>query len=141
MKAPEKFVPEAPSSQAGSANSKRKRTEEYGENDASEIDEEAEASDDAVESAAEEELREVRRKAKKAKKPAAKKAKVNGRSSREEPLAVKLPARPKKGGKRVAIADKDAEGLYGTRSTGKSGGVLLIILKPMSSKAVILRRM
>ncbi|PVH74263.1 STAG-domain-containing protein [Cadophora sp. DSE1049] len=112
VKAPEKFAPEAPSSQAGSANSKRKRTEEDGENDASEIDEEAEASDDAVASAAEEELREIRRKAKKTKKPAAKKAKVNGTSSREEPLAVKLPARPKKGGKRVAIADTDAEGLY-----------------------------
>ncbi|KAH7377517.1 nuclear cohesin-like protein complex subunit [Cadophora sp. MPI-SDFR-AT-0126] len=112
VKAPEKFVPEAPSSQAGSANSKRKRTDEDGENDASELEEEAEDSDDAIASAAEEELREVRRKAKKTKKPAVKKAKVNGTSSREEPLAVKLPARPKKGGKRVAIADKDAEGLY-----------------------------
>ncbi|KAK0123713.1 hypothetical protein ONS95_008722 [Cadophora gregata] len=112
VRAPEKFMPEAPSSQAGSANSKRKRTEEDGENDASEIDDEAEASDDAIASAAEEELQEVRRKAKTTKKPAAKKAKVNGTSSREEPLAVKLPARPKKGGKRVAIADKDAEGLY-----------------------------
>ncbi|KAL5329449.1 hypothetical protein ACEPPN_002961 [Leptodophora sp. 'Broadleaf-Isolate-01'] len=112
VKAPEKFIPEGPSSQTGSANSKRKRIEEDGEGDASEIDEETEASDDAVESAAEEELREVRKNAKKTKKPAAKKAKVNGTTSRDEPLAVKLPARPKKGGKRVAIADKDAEGLY-----------------------------
>ncbi|KAG4435159.1 hypothetical protein IFR05_009359 [Cadophora sp. M221] len=112
VKAPEKFLPEAPSSQTGSANSKRKRIEEDGEGDASEIDEDAEASDDAVESSAEEESRDVRRKAKKTKKPAAKKAKVNGTQSRDEPLAVKLPARPKKGGKLVAIADKDAEGLY-----------------------------
>ncbi|KAL2075119.1 hypothetical protein VTL71DRAFT_61 [Oculimacula yallundae] len=113
VKAPEKFQPEVTASQNGSANSKRKRTEEEGEGDASEIDEESEDSDDAIASAAEEELRDSRKKTKKTKKPAAKKAKVNGTSTRdEEPLAVKLPARPKKGGKRVAIADKEADGLY-----------------------------
>lgn len=121
VKIPEKFVPDAPSSQTGSAASKRKRPEEEDENDASDIDELAEASEEEVESAAEEEIQEARRRAKKSKskskpqpkKPAAKKPKVNGDTQNEEPLAVKLPARPKKSGKRVTIADEDAEGLYG----------------------------
>jgi hypothetical protein len=113
VKAPEKFVPDAPSSQAGPANSKRKR-EEDAENDASDVeDEEEEESDDTIDSAGEEDGRETRKKAKTAKKPAAKKAKVNGNVSHEDAPAVKLPNRPKKAGKRVAIADKDAEGLYG----------------------------
>lgn len=124
-KVPQKFVPDAaPSSQAGSANSKRKRTAEEdgeGEEDASEIDEEEEDSPEEAESAEEEEFQETRRKKAarpraKAKKPAAKKAKVNGDAPHDEPLAVKLPAQPRKtAAKRVAIADEDAEGLYGMR--------------------------
>ncbi|KAI9052181.1 hypothetical protein LZ554_003541 [Drepanopeziza brunnea f. sp. 'monogermtubi'] len=127
VKIPEKFVPDLPSSQAASANAKRKRGEEEeeeededgdGEGDASDIDELEEDSPEEVESAAEEELRDTRKRAKKpkakSKKPAAKKPKVNGYALHEDPLAVKLPARPKKSAaKRVAIADDDAEGLYG----------------------------
>lgn len=113
VKVPEKFVPDAPSSQQGSASAKRKRGGEDAENDASDVDEEAEESDATVESAGEEEVREIRRKAKTTKKPAAKKPKVNGTASHEAP-AVKLPARPKKA-KKAAIADKSAEGLYGKR--------------------------
>ncbi|CZT07931.1 related to nuclear protein SA-1 [Rhynchosporium graminicola] len=112
VKVPQKFQPEVDSSHAGSATSKRKRTDGEEEGDASNI-EEAEDSDDANESAGEEEEREVRKKAKKTKKPAAKKVKVHGTAAyNDEPLAVKLPARPKKSGKRVAIADKEADGLY-----------------------------
>ncbi|CAL3969074.1 unnamed protein product [Diplocarpon coronariae] len=116
-KMPEKFVPEAPSSQNGSSNSKRKRAYDDVEDDATDVDEEADDSAEEVESAAEEEIQEARKKAKRipksrARKPAAKKPKVNGSVSHDEPLAVKLPTRPKKSGKRVAIADKDAEGLY-----------------------------
>lgn len=111
VKVPEKFVPDAPSSQQGSASAKRKRGGEDAENDASDVDEEEEESDATVESAAEEEVREIRRKAKTTKKPAAKKPKVNGAATHGEAPAVKLPARPKKA-KKVAIADKSAEGLY-----------------------------
>ncbi|PBP17086.1 STAG domain-containing protein [Diplocarpon rosae] len=116
-KIPEKFVPEAPSSQNGSANFKRKRMDDDGEDDTTDAEEEADDSAEEMESAAEEEIQEARKKAKKtpkprARKPAAKKPKFNGSVSHDEPLAVKLPARPKKNGKRVAIADKDAEGLY-----------------------------
>ena len=113
VKVPEKFVPDAPSSQQGSASAKRKRGGEDAENDASDVDEEEEESDATVESAAEE-VREIRRKAKTTKKPAAKKPKVNGTATHERAPAVKLPARPKKA-KKVAIADKSAEGLYGKR--------------------------
>lgn len=115
VKVPEKFIPDVPSSQAGPAGAKRKRGEEDGENDASEIEEDEEEEDDVEEeeeSAAEEEIRANKRKPAKARKPAAKKAKVNGTSSHAEALPVRLPARPKKS-KRVAIADKDAGGLYG----------------------------
>jgi len=114
VKIPEKFVPDAPSSQQGSVSAKRKRGGEDAENDASDVDEEEEESDATVESAAEEELREIRRKPKTTKKPAAKKPKVNGTAAHDEAPAVKLPARPKKT-KKVAIADRSAEGLYGTR--------------------------
>jgi cohesin complex subunit SA-1/2 len=114
VKVPEKFIPDAPSSQQGSASAKRKRGGEDAENDASDVDEEEEESDATVESAAEEEVREIRRKAKTTKKPAAKKPKVNGAATHGEAPAVKLPARPKKA-KKVAIADKSAEGLYGKR--------------------------
>jgi cohesin complex subunit SA-1/2 len=114
VKVPEKFVPEAPSSQQGTASAKRKRGGEDAENGASDVDEEAEESDATVESADEEEVREIRRKAKTTKKPAAKKPKVNGTATHEEAPAVKLPNRPKNS-KKVAIADKNAEGLYGKR--------------------------
>jgi cohesin complex subunit SA-1/2 len=114
VKVPEKFVPDAPPSQQGSASAKRKRGGDDAENDASDVDEEEEESDATVESAAEEEVREIRRKAKTAKKPATKKPKVNGTATHEEASAVRLPARPKKT-KKVAIADKGADGLYGKR--------------------------
>jgi len=110
---PEKFVPDAPGSQQGSVSAKRKRGGEDVENDASDVDEEAEESDATVESAAEEEVREIRRKAKTTKKPAAKKPKVNGTAAHEDAPVVKLPNRPKQ--TKVAIADKNAEGLYGER--------------------------
>jgi cohesin complex subunit SA-1/2 len=126
VKVPEKFIPDVPSSQAGPAGAKRKRGEEDAENDASEIDEEEEDEEEEEEeeeddieeeeeSAAEEEIRANKRKPTKARKPAAKKAKVNGTSTHAEALPVRLPARPKKS-KRVAIADKDAGGLYGTHA-------------------------
>ena len=117
VKVPEKFVPDAPSSQQGSASAKRKRGGDDAENDASDVDEEDEESDATVESAAEEDVREIRRKAKTTKKPAAKKPKVNGTTTHDEAPAVKLPARPKKA-KKAAIADRDAEGLYGRRVCG-----------------------
>ncbi|KAF4634636.1 hypothetical protein G7Y89_g3456 [Cudoniella acicularis] len=112
VRAPEKFVPDAPSSQPGTASAKRKRGGDDVENDASDIDEEEEASDDTLESAGEEELKDTRRKARTTKKPAAKKPKVNGAASHsEEAPAVKLPSRPKKA-KKMVIADDNAEGLY-----------------------------
>ena len=110
VKAPEKFQP-APES----TNAKRKRGGEDAENDASDVDEGADASDSAQESAEEEDSRQPRRKAKTTKKPAAKKPKVNGASHTTAPT-VRLPARPKKT-KRVVIDDDSAEGLYGKRKT------------------------
>jgi len=113
VKVPEKFVPDAPSSQAALTSAKRKRGEEDVENDASDVEEEDEESDGTVESAGEEEVKEARKKAKNTRKPAAKKTKVNGSASHESSApAVKLPNRAKKG-KKVAIAAKDVEGLYG----------------------------
>jgi cohesin complex subunit SA-1/2 len=119
VKVPEKFVPET-----APASAKRKRDDEENENDASDVDEEAEASDATAESGEEEEPRPSRKKGKgKApapRKPAAKKPKVNGTTAHEEEdeeaaPAVKLPSRPKTASRRVAIADKNAEGLYGER--------------------------
>jgi cohesin complex subunit SA-1/2 len=118
VKVPEKFVPDAPSSQPGLASAKRKRGGENTENDASDIEdieEELDDSEGTIESAGEEELKETRRKTTKARrKPAAKKPKINGSASHEVAAAVKLPSRAKKP-KKVAIADKSAEGLYGKR--------------------------
>ncbi|KAF8856215.1 STAG-domain-containing protein [Acephala macrosclerotiorum] len=112
VKVPEKFVPDAPSTQQAPASAKRKRGEEDGENDTSDIDEDEEDVEEEEESAAEEEVRAAKRKQpKKANKPAAKKPKVNGTTAHEDGSLVRLPARPKKA-KRVAIADKDAGGLY-----------------------------
>jgi cohesin complex subunit SA-1/2 len=127
VKAPEKFIPNAPSSQQGASSSKRKRSEENGENDASDIDEEAEDSDSSIASVAEEEIRQSQRKTKRTKKPAAKKAKTNGTTSHEDAPAVKLPTRPKKS-KRVAIADTSADGLYGTRVFLPSKKIMLTII-------------
>ncbi|EHK97901.1 putative Cohesin subunit psc3 [Glarea lozoyensis 74030] len=107
VKAPEKFQP----TQLESASAKRKRGGDDVENDASDIDEEVDASDTAQESAEEEESRPSRRKTKTTRKPAAKKPKVNGTSSHGTAPAVRLPARPKKA-KRVVIEDENAEGLY-----------------------------
>jgi len=112
VRAPEKFTPDVPSSQPAPSNPKRKRPAEEAENNASEIEDEDEESDSSLESAGEEEPKEGRRKAKSVRKPAAKKPKVNGTAHSKSPPAVKLPSRPKKA-KKVAIADKAAEGLYG----------------------------
>ena len=113
VRAPEKFVPNAPSSQVGSTNAKRKRGREDAENDASDSEEEDEEDDESIESAGDEELKDTRRTAKKpAKKPAQKKPKVNGSLPKEGGPAVRLPTRSKKQ-KKVAIADKNAGGLYG----------------------------
>jgi cohesin complex subunit SA-1/2 len=118
VRVPEKFAPET-----APASAKRKRDDEENENDASDVDE-AEASDATAESGEEEEPRPSRKRGKgKAPapgKPAAKKPKVNGTTAHEEEdeeaaPAVKLPSRPKTASKKVAIADKNAEGLYGER--------------------------
>lgn len=130
VKVPEKFVPELPSSQVAPSSSKRKRGDDDAENGVSELEEEDEEdledeeSEEEVVSAAEEEIKESRRKAKIAKKPVAKKPKTNGtthkaaakpRATQSAAPAVRLPNRSRKGGKgkKVLIADKDAEGLYG----------------------------
>jgi len=117
VKAPEKFIPNAPSSQPGAASTKRKRGEENpedGENDASDIDEESEESDASSGSVAEEEIKQSR-KTKRTRKPVAKKPKVNGHTSHEGAPAVKLPSRPKRS-RRAVIANEDVDGLYGTRA-------------------------
>ena len=116
VKVPEKFTPDVISSQAN-ASSKRKRGGETLESDASEIEEEDEDSNE--ESAEEEEAPGPRKKSNAPRKPAAKKPKVNGNVSHEKAPAVKLPTRPK--GKKVAIADRNAEGLYGTRVCCRKG--------------------
>ena len=112
VKVPEKFAPE-PSSQHAIASAKRKRGGEDVENDASDLGEEDEDSDGSDGTAEEEEAPGPRRKPNASRKPAAKKPKVNGTVSHEKESAVKLPSRPK--GKKVAIADRNAEGLYGMR--------------------------
>lgn len=114
VKVPEKFIPDAPSSQPGQTSAKRKREQENGENDASGLEDEADEDEISEESAAEEEIRASQRRPNRARKPATKKAKVNGRASHTGAPAVKLPSRPKKS-RRVAIADNDADGLYGMR--------------------------
>jgi cohesin complex subunit SA-1/2 len=131
VRVPEKFAPEtAPAS----AKRKRDDDENENENDASDVDEEAEASDATAESGEEEQPRLSRRKGKgKApapRKPAAKKPKVNGTAAHEEEdeeaaPAVKLPSRPKTASRKVGIADKNAEGLYGERVCGFLIGTLL----------------
>lgn len=119
VKAPEKFVPDLPSSAVRSTNAKRKRSDEEGEDDTSEeeqIEAEGDEGDEEKEeeSAGEEELREAQRKAGNSKEPAAKKPKINGSASHRRAPAVRLPNRPKKA-KKVIIADDNVEGLYGMR--------------------------
>jgi len=111
VRAPEKFVPDVPSSQNGPAKRKRGGNEaEDGASDSEEIDED---SDESIESAGEEELKDARKKASKpAKKPAQKKPKVNGPQLNDGTATVRLPSRVKKP-KKVAIADRSAGGLYG----------------------------
>lgn len=121
VKAPEKFVPDVPSSQAGPASSKRKRTGADVENDASDIEEEEEEdSEDEVESSGDEDATKTRKKpkSKSVKKPAAKRPKVNGKGPHEDAPAhsIRLPARPKKA-RKIAVRDDDAEGLYGMRES------------------------
>lgn len=118
VRAPEKFVPDAPSSQAGNAGSKRKRgADNNAEDIENEADEEEDDSDedDDDESPDEEEVRQAKKKTKTAKKPVAKKAKVNGiapDASDAPATTVRLPSRQKKP-KKVVIQDAKAEGLYG----------------------------
>jgi cohesin complex subunit SA-1/2 len=119
VKAPEKFIPDYPSTATRPTNSKRKRTDDDEEGDASEEggsepEDDDESDDEEVESAGEEELREARRKARSSKKPIAKKLKTNGTTSHARAPAVRLPNRPKNA-KKVTIADDTAEGLYGMR--------------------------
>jgi cohesin complex subunit SA-1/2 len=118
VRAPEKFVPDAPSSQAGNTSGKRKRGANHAEEIENEVDEDQEESDEEdndEESPDEEEVRQAKKKAKPTKKPVAKKAKVNG-TAPDAPDApattVKLPSRQKKP-KKVVIQDAKAEGLYG----------------------------
>jgi cohesin complex subunit SA-1/2 len=115
VKVPEKFVPDVQSTQQAPASAKRKRGGGDVENDASDAEEDDATSDGTIESAGEEEIKETRRKTNASRKPAAKKPKVNGTASHEAAPVVRLPNRPKKA-KKVAIADKDAEGLYGKRA-------------------------
>jgi cohesin complex subunit SA-1/2 len=117
VRAPEKFVPDAPSSQAGNTGGKRKRGADHAEDIENEVDEEEESNeeDDDEESPDEEEVRQAKRKAKTTKKPLAKKAKVNGTApdaSDAPATTVKLPSRQKKP-KKVVIQDAKGEGLYG----------------------------
>lgn len=114
IKVPEKFVPEVSSSQQAPPSAKRKRAGEDVENGATDTEEEDEddASDGTLESAGEEEIKESRRKAKSSRKPAAKKPKVNGTVPHDSITSAKLPNRSRKL-KKVAIADRTADGLYG----------------------------
>ncbi len=120
VRAPEKFVPDAPSSTHVKTSSKRKRgvedTAEDVENEVEEEDEDSDEDEDVEESADEEEIKQTRRKAKTTKTPVAKKAKVNGNASHTSAPAVKLPNRRKKT-KKVVIEDANAEGLYGERAS------------------------
>lgn len=114
VRAPQKFVPDAPSSRSGNTGAKRKRgavdTAEDVENEIEE-DEESEEEEEE-ESADEEEIRQTKKRAKTTKKPAPKKAKVNGVAPSTSAPAVRLPSRQKKP-KRVVFQDANAEGLYG----------------------------
>ena len=118
-KTPAKFTPDAP------AATKRKRNPENDGEDAEnespdEMDDASDANDDDADDTATEEPRRAPKKKKptssqsaKSRKPAAKKPKMNGDAPASEPIhAAQLPSRPKKT-VRIAIAQRDAEGLYG----------------------------
>jgi cohesin complex subunit SA-1/2 len=118
-KTPAKFTPDAP------AASKRKRNAEHDDEDAEnelpdEVDDISDANDDDADDSAAEEPRRAPKKKKpsssqaaKSRKPAAKKPKINGDAPASEPIhAAQLPSRPKKA-VRIAIAQRDADGLYG----------------------------
>jgi cohesin complex subunit SA-1/2 len=118
-KAPAKFTPDAP------AAAKRKRNAEHDDEDAEnespdEVDDIGDANDDDADDTAAEEPRRAPKKKKpsssqasKSRKPAAKKPKTNGDAPASEPIhAAQLPSRPKKA-VRIAIAHRDADGLYG----------------------------
>lgn len=125
VKAPEKFVPDAPSSQVGSTSTKRKRSGEALGDDASDIEEEEDDSEQESESAGEEVIRKPTRKktqSKSTRRPALKKPKTNGKAANDDDEdededaapthSIRLPARPKKARKN-AIQDEGVEGLYG----------------------------
>jgi cohesin complex subunit SA-1/2 len=119
-KVPAKFTPDAP------AATKRKRHPEHdGEDDENESPDEMDAAsdanddDDADDTATEGPRRASKKKrasssqSAKSRKPAAKKPKMNGDAPARDPIhAAQLPSRPKKT-VRIAIAQRDAEGLYG----------------------------
>jgi len=121
-KAPTKFTPDAP------AATKRKRNPDHDDEDAEnespdEMDDVSDANDDDADDTATEEPRRAAKKKKsaasqpaKARKPALKKPKTNGDAPAREPIhSAQLPSRPKKTA-RIAIAQGDAEGLYGVYS-------------------------
>ena len=66
-----------------------------------------------------------RKKAKTPRKPTAKKPKVNGTALHDKAPAVSLPSRPK--AKKVAIADRNAQGLYGMRFCSRKRTNVLIV--------------
>lgn len=120
-KAPAKFTPDAPAAH------KRKRNSQHDDEDdenqlPDEMDEASDGNDDdAEDSPAEEPQRATKRKKKpsssqqsgKSRKPAAKKPKINGDAPAHEPMhAAQLPSRPKKA-VRIAIAQREGDGLYG----------------------------
>ncbi|TAQ88730.1 hypothetical protein B7494_g2941 [Chlorociboria aeruginascens] len=121
VRVPDKFMPDMSSSQADTSVKRKRPIADVG-NDASDVEEDEEI-DDEEESLDKGEARESRKKSRKpARKPAAKKPKVNGDSSNGGAPAIKLPNRPKKG-KKVAIADASAGGLYAeVYKSGDSSG-------------------
>lgn len=114
VRAPEKFVPDAPSLRSGNTGAKRKRgvagNAEDVENEPEEEDDSEEEEEE--ESADEEEIRQTKRRANPTRKPASKKAKVNGAAPSAPAPAIRLPNRQKKP-KRVVIQDANAEGVFG----------------------------
>lgn len=117
VKAPEKFVPDVPSSQLVNGSSKRKRGAGGEGNEENDASHEGESDEDEEEESADEE--ELKERAKKTRRPVAKKAKtngqpkVNGAVAHNPAMPIRLPARPKKKGKKVTVAKEQAEGLYG----------------------------
>lgn len=112
VKVPEKFQPDTTLA-TEPANGKRKRAGDDAIEDVENDSEENESESEEEEASAdEEETRAAKKRARTTKKPAAKKPKVNGTKSHTPETIARLPSRPKKA-KKVAIADADAEGLYG----------------------------